>query len=88
MFDLPADLAAPLLTDPIAAAQLFGRSPFAGNRYMPLDAQPPNLMLSYTPGDGGAADVLTGLGFVLEAMNWSTIFTQIVDPTSRTVSAP
>jgi phosphatidylserine/phosphatidylglycerophosphate/cardiolipin synthase-like enzyme len=88
MFDLPADLAAPLLTDPIAAAQLFARSPFAGNRHMLLNAQPPNLMLSYAPGDGAAGDVLTGLGFVVAASNWPTIFTQVVDPTSRTVSAP
>lgn len=88
MLDLPADMAAPLLTDPISAAQLFTRSPFAGNRHMPLDAQPPNLMLSYAPGDGAIADVLTGLGFVIEAANWSTIFSQVVDPTSRTVNAP
>jgi phosphatidylserine/phosphatidylglycerophosphate/cardiolipin synthase-like enzyme len=88
MLDLPADLAAPLLTDPIAAAQLFARSPFAGNRHMPLDAQPPNLMRSYAPGDGGVADVLTGLGFIFTALNWPTIFTQVVDPTSRTVNAP
>ena len=88
MFDLPADLVAPLLTDPIAAAGLFARSPFAGNRHMPLDAQPPNLMLSYAPGDGAVADVLTGLGYVIAAANWPTIFTQVVDPTSRTVSAP
>jgi phosphatidylserine/phosphatidylglycerophosphate/cardiolipin synthase-like enzyme len=88
MFDLPAELAAPLLTDPIAAAGLFGRSPFAGNRHVPLDAQPPNLMLSYAPGDGAVADVLTGLGYIIQASNWSTIFTQVVDPTSRTVNAP
>jgi len=88
MFDLPAEMAAPLLTDPIAAARLFARSPFAGNRHVPIDAQPPNLMLAYAPGDGAVADVLKGLGFVLEAANWSTLFTQVVDPTSRTVNAP
>lgn len=88
MFDLPADLTAPLLTDPMSAARLFARSPFAGNRHMPLDAQPPKLMLTYAPGDGAVADVLTGIGFVVAAANWPTIFTQVVDPTSRTVSAP
>jgi len=88
MFDLPGDLVAPLLTDPIAAARLFGRSPFAGHRHMPLDAQPPNLMLSYAPGDGAVADVLTGLGYTFTAPDWRTIFTQVIDPTSRTVSAP
>ena len=88
MLDLPADLAAPLLTDPLAAARLFARSPFAGNRHVPLDAQPPNLMLGYAPGDGAIADVIKGLGYIIEATSWSTIFTQVVDPTSRTVSAP
>jgi phosphatidylserine/phosphatidylglycerophosphate/cardiolipin synthase-like enzyme len=83
MLDLPAGMAAPLLSDPLAAARLFDRSPFAGNRFVPLDAQPAKLMLSYAPGDGAFMDVLTGLGFVIEALNVDPLFNNVVDPSSR-----
>jgi hypothetical protein len=87
MLDLPADMAAPLLTDPIAAAKLFDRSPFAGNRFVPLDAQPPHLMLGYTTSDGALGDIIQGLGFAIVAANWPTLFAQVIDPSSRVETA-
>jgi phosphatidylserine/phosphatidylglycerophosphate/cardiolipin synthase-like enzyme len=88
MMDLPAAMIAPLLGDPIAAVELFDRSPFVGNRFTPLAAQPPVLMRGYTTGDGAIADILQGLGFTVLAANFSTIFEQITDPSSRVEQAP
>jgi phosphatidylserine/phosphatidylglycerophosphate/cardiolipin synthase-like enzyme len=88
MMDLPEDMIAPLLGDPIAAAKLFDRSPFVGNRFTPLDAQPPVLMRGYTTGDGALADIFQGLGFTVLAANFPTIFQQVTDPSSRTELAP
>jgi phosphatidylserine/phosphatidylglycerophosphate/cardiolipin synthase-like enzyme len=88
MLDLPAEMVAPLLSDPVAAAKLFDRSPFAGNRFTPLDAQPPNLMLGYTTADGAVSDIIQGLGFTIVAANWPALFTQVVDPSSRTETGP
>lgn len=87
MMDLPAGMIGPLLTDPLAAARLFDRSPFAGNRFVPLDARPSKLMLGYTPGDGAFMDVIIGLGFTFTALNVDPLFMNVVDPTSRTVNA-
>jgi phosphatidylserine/phosphatidylglycerophosphate/cardiolipin synthase-like enzyme len=83
MVDLPQDMIAPLLTDPLAAGHLFDRSPFAGNRYTRIDARPPHLMLSYTTGDGAIADLIQALGFTVQASNIPALYTTIVDPHSR-----
>jgi len=85
MIDLPEAMAAPLLTDPLASGPLFDRSPFAGNRFLPLDAQPPNLMLGWTTGDGAFMTILQGLGFAIGTVDQPMIYEQIVDPASRTV---
>ena len=84
MLDLPAAMVAPLLGDPLASAPLFERSPFAGNRFLPLDAQPPHLMLGWSTGDGAFMTILQALGFAVVAAYQPTIYTQIVDPGSRT----
>jgi phosphatidylserine/phosphatidylglycerophosphate/cardiolipin synthase-like enzyme len=84
MLDLPASVVGPLLTDPLSAAALFDRSPFAGNRFRPLDARTPHLMLGWTTGDGAFTTILQGLGFGVAAANQDTIYTQVVDPSSRT----
>jgi len=83
MVDLPPEMIAPLLTDPLAAGRLFDRSPFAGNRYTPIDARPPHLMLSYTTGDGAIADLIQLLGFTVQANHISALYTTVVDPHSR-----
>src|SRR5207245_1492684 len=79
---------APLLTAPVAASRLFDRSPFAGNRYTPLDAQPVHLMASYTTGDGIISDALQGFGYVVISSNVPALFTNVVDPSSRTETDP
>jgi phosphatidylserine/phosphatidylglycerophosphate/cardiolipin synthase-like enzyme len=86
MLDLPAGLMAPLLTDPLASAPLFDRSPFVGNRYTPLDARPPHLMVSLTTGDGAIADLLQLLNFSETAANRNRLFMDVIDPASRTES--
>ncbi len=84
MLDLPAAMISPLLSDPLASEALFHRSPFAGNRFCPLDARTPNLMLGWTTGDGAFMTILQGLGFAIAAAEQETIYTQVVDPGSRT----
>jgi phosphatidylserine/phosphatidylglycerophosphate/cardiolipin synthase-like enzyme len=84
MLDLPTGILGPLVTDPLASGALFDRSPFAGNRFVPLDARTPHLMLGWTTGDAAFGAVLQGLGFALAAADQPTIYTQIVDPGSRT----
>jgi hypothetical protein len=84
MLDLPAAMVAPLLGDPLASAPLFDRSPYAGNRFLPLDARPPHLMLGWSTGDGAFMTILQGLGFAVVAANQPTIYTQVVDPGTRT----
>jgi phosphatidylserine/phosphatidylglycerophosphate/cardiolipin synthase-like enzyme len=88
MMDLPAAMAASLLSDPIAAAKLFGRSPFAGNRFTPLDAQPYHLMASFTSSDTWVSNGLQALGFGIIAANIPALFAQVVDPSSRTETDP
>jgi phosphatidylserine/phosphatidylglycerophosphate/cardiolipin synthase-like enzyme len=83
MLDLPQDMIAPLLTDPIAAGRLFDRSPFSGNRFTRIDARPPHLMLSYTSGDGAFMDLLQALGYAVQAEHISGLYRTIVDPHSR-----
>lgn len=83
MLDLPAAMAAPILTDPLASGALFERSPFAGNRFVPLDARTPHVMLQWSTSDGAILDALAGAGFVIGTIEQPTIFTQLVDPTTR-----
>ena len=82
MLDLPLATAGPLLEDPVAAARLFERSPFSGNRYTDIEAFPTHLMLDATTGDGvvGALLKLIVSGFI--AVNHVDLYDGIVDPTS------
>jgi phosphatidylserine/phosphatidylglycerophosphate/cardiolipin synthase-like enzyme len=82
MLDLPLTLAGPLLEDPLAAARLFDRSPFAGNRYTDLEAFPTHLMLDASTGDGivGALIKLIVGGTI--AVNHVNLYNGVVDPTS------
>jgi phosphatidylserine/phosphatidylglycerophosphate/cardiolipin synthase-like enzyme len=82
MLDLPIATAGPLLEDPVAAAHLFERSPFTGNRYTDIEAFPTHLMLDATTGDGvvGALLKLIVTGFI--AIDHVKLYDGIVDPTS------
>jgi phosphatidylserine/phosphatidylglycerophosphate/cardiolipin synthase-like enzyme len=82
MLDLPIATAGPLLEDPVAAAHLFDRSPFAGNRYTDVEAFPTHLMLDATTGDGaiGALIKLAVTGFI--AVDHLKLYDGVVDPTS------
>ncbi len=88
MLDLPAELAAPLLTDPMAAAALWDRSPFAGNRFVPLDARPDQLLFGFGYGDGALLDGLKALGLGIVAANAAALFENVVDPASETEVNP
>jgi phosphatidylserine/phosphatidylglycerophosphate/cardiolipin synthase-like enzyme len=89
MLDLPRDLAAPLLDDPRAAARLFDRSPFAGNRYTPIDAFPAHLMFGATTGDGLAGTALQlGIASKIIIPDHRKLFDALIDPSSATESAP
>ena len=84
MLDLPHDLAAPLLADPLAALDLFDRSPFAGNRFAPLSAYPEQLMFGASTGDG-VAGLLLQLGAAASvAANHRKLFDAAIDPSSAT----
>jgi phosphatidylserine/phosphatidylglycerophosphate/cardiolipin synthase-like enzyme len=89
MMNLPAEMAGPLLEDPLAAAQLFGRSPFAGNRFVEYNAAPVNLMPG---GVKTGTDMVSALGSLIFLGNLLAsyiavedqvkIFETAVDPTS------
>lgn len=86
MLDLPADIAAPLLRDPLAAAKLFERSPLAGNRFVDIDAHPTNLLVG-----NGVFNGFTTLMILIQLLLAYTIldgddeklFDYVVDPTSK-----
>jgi phosphatidylserine/phosphatidylglycerophosphate/cardiolipin synthase-like enzyme len=86
--DLPAEMVAPLLADPLASGKLFDRSPFAGNRFTPVDARPPHLFLHFSSSDGAIADLFQALGFAIQAPHTAQIFKFLVDPSSRTDPRP
>ena len=83
MLDLPARDGGPLLEDPRAAARLFDRSPFVGNRFADYDARPTHLMYDATGGDGIAL-ILLRLALLDEfvLLDHDKIFDAIIDPTS------
>jgi hypothetical protein len=83
MFDIPLDIADPLLQDPLASAALFDRSPLAGNRYTDIEAYPTHLMQGVTGGDGLFLTLLETIGGVaVFSSSVQDIYDGIVDPTS------
>jgi hypothetical protein len=88
MLDLPPGAAGALLDEPVAASALFRRSPFQGNRYVPIEGLPDHFMFGWSTGDGAVGTVLAGLGFTLIAGNEDVFYRFVVDPTSRLDPAP
>jgi phosphatidylserine/phosphatidylglycerophosphate/cardiolipin synthase-like enzyme len=82
MLDLPEDLALPLLQDPVAAADLFSRSPLLGNRFVDIGARPTNLSLDVSTGDGIVGNIIGALGFSLGIAYSNNFYNTAVDPTS------
>ena len=82
MLNLPADMAGPLLEDPVAAANLFDRSPYGGNRYTRIGAYPTHLMLGASTGDGLVMNVLQLAMITLAALDEIKVFDSVVDPTT------
>jgi phosphatidylserine/phosphatidylglycerophosphate/cardiolipin synthase-like enzyme len=83
VFDIPLEVADPLLRDPLAAAVLFDRSPLAGNRYADIEAYPTHLMEGATGGDGLFLTLLkTVAGTAVFTTSVQDIYDGIIDPTS------
>ncbi len=83
MLDLPPAMVGPLLTDPLAAAALFDRNPFGGNRFVPVETFPTSMMLgAFLPGDTLIANVIKLAGFTLLAAHHTKLFDGVIDPTS------
>jgi hypothetical protein len=81
MLDLPQEMGG-LLRDPVAASNLFSRNPFAGNRWVEIDAYPPHAMRDLGFGDGVIMNVLKILGFTLIAVEQQKLYDDMVDPTT------
>ncbi len=84
MLDLPSALVGPLLTDPVTASELFDRSYLLGNRFVPHDAVPADLMpMAFKGGDSVASMLLDALEFAVDATQFRTLFDGVVDPSSE-----
>jgi phosphatidylserine/phosphatidylglycerophosphate/cardiolipin synthase-like enzyme len=88
VLDLPLATAEPLLEDPRAAAELFGRSPLLGNRFTDIDAYPTHLMFDATGGDGLVSLLLKLVIGSLVTVDHDALYKAVVDPTSRLDPAP
>lgn len=87
MLDLPASMSSGLLADPVAAAKLFERSPFFGNRFVDIDAYPDHLMFGATGGDGLVLTLLKGFVLGLVSVDHARLFDAVVDPSSAVENA-
>jgi phosphatidylserine/phosphatidylglycerophosphate/cardiolipin synthase-like enzyme len=77
-----------LLGDPIAAFDLFRRTPFAGNRFMQLESLDLNPDLGIPLSDAIASQVLLAAGVTLANSLISKIWNDASDPTSFTDPDP
>ena len=86
MLDLPADMAAGILVDPISATSLFDRSPLFGNRFVDIDANPTHLMFGATTGDALVTTLIQGFALGVAAVQHDKLFDAVVDPSSSVES--
>jgi hypothetical protein len=89
LLNLPAGIAEVLLADPVASTQLFDRTSFDGNRFVPSDAFPVDaegLLPLVGTARADSADVIVFLlkivGGLLEASAREEIFNIVSDPSS------
>ena len=82
LLDIPSALAGPLMADPLAAANLFKRSPFLGNRFTDVDAIPSHILFGAKTGDSLISTLLQGFVFGVGAIDHTRLFDAIVDPSS------
>jgi phosphatidylserine/phosphatidylglycerophosphate/cardiolipin synthase-like enzyme len=85
MLNLPRKMAAGILRDPVAAAELFDRTPQQGNRFVNLVGRPPMMLLGPTAGTGILPMILTGLGTIalLPDLTYDKFYKTVVDPASE-----
>lgn len=86
LLDIPSSLSAPLLEDPVAAARLFTRSPYFGNRFTDVEAVPAHILFGATTGDSLITTLLQGFVFGVGAIDNEKLFDAIVDPSSAVES--
>ncbi len=83
MLNLPHELAAPLLDDPVACTDLFLRNSMSGNRYTEIEAQIDDPLLgSFTGTDTIIMNTLNTFGLVVISSNHKKLFNIIADPTT------
>jgi len=83
LLDIPSALAGPLMADPVAAANLFRRSPFLGNRFTDVDAIPSHILFGASTSDSLISTLLQGFVFGVGAIDHTRLFDAIVDPSSE-----
>jgi len=84
MLNLPRDMAGGILRDPIAAAELFNRTPQQGNRVVNLVGRPPMMVFGPTPGTSVFKMILLSLGTIatLPDLTYDKFYKTVVDPAS------
>ena len=84
MLNLPREMAAGILRDPIAAAELFNRTPQQGNRLVNLVGRSPMMVLGPTAGTDILPMILTSLGTIatLPDLTYEKFYKTVVDPAS------
>ena len=86
--NLPPAMGSVLLRDPLAAYELFRRTPFAGNRFMGLESLDLNPDLGVPLSDAIASQVLFATGITLVNSLITKIWDDASDPTSFTDPDP
>ena len=83
MLNLPAALAAPLLDDPVASADLFTRNPLGGNRFTDVAAQTNDLLLGkFSGSDSIISDAVSVFEISVTVPERQKIFDILADPTT------
>lgn len=82
MMDLPVDMAAGILEDPVASAKLFDRSYLFGNRFVDVDTFPNHLMFGATTGDALVGTAIQGFITGVVIADHEVLFDAVVDPSS------
>jgi phosphatidylserine/phosphatidylglycerophosphate/cardiolipin synthase-like enzyme len=83
LLDLPVDVAAPLVADPMNMLHLLARSPLHGNRFLEMEARPEKLTWSWAPSSDALPTALTGALFVLQTSFGDELWDAAVDPSSH-----